>query len=487
MRRDGSESMRRTRAWVLLAPMLVLVGVWVAGVNQGYPKTDTELYAALGLSAMTDGVWWRPSMGEAPYFNKPPLVMWIHGAVLAVLGDRAGMPSVWLMRLPVLVAGLGTIAFTVGAVRRLAGWRTALLTGAVLALTPEFFRYTHAISLDVWLALWWSGAVWCVVRGVRWARRVEVRSRGSGWWVMASGAPIGLALMTKPFIALLPWVLLGVWLVWVGRRDLVKWHIAGLGVALVIAAPWHIAMLVEFGDAFWHEYVGSQVIGRVATTAHGDQPWWYYPGVLARQYWPWLATGALGAVLWWKRRDDLRTRGLGALVALWCGAWVVLLSVAHDKSSRYIVGIYPLASVASAMLAIAARDRRVRRACSRAAFAAGPVVLIGGCIALAAGVRVHGPIPQDLRAVIDAVEARRAPIATTTPSRSLRATLYLAARSWPAVIHPDEPGDPAGPGILVIEQATRQRDEVVILGSLPADAEVVVANARFIAWVRRTP
>ncbi len=485
---------------VIIAPVCILVGLWLPGVHQGFPRTDTEVYAALGLHAFEDGVWWRPSAGDTPYFNKPPLAIWVHGLALSVFAPDEGIPPMWLIRLPTLLAAICALAFAIDATRRLAGLRSALLTGLVLATTIEFFRYTKAISLDMWVCLWCMAAVWCVVRAVsggtglrpvshssrapttgRRADRPQDRSETgpTRGWIILAGVPIGLALITKPVLAFMPWGVLGAWLVLIGRPRQLGAHAIGLIVAIAIAAPWHLAMWNHYGDAFWQAYLGGQVLDRVTSDAHGSAPAWYYPLELAKSYWPWLASAGLAVAWGFRHRRSPVPRELGLLIALWCGMWLIVPTLAADKASRYIVSVYPLLAALSGAFFALQGPRVVARALTTASLWGAAVVPLVGIALLALNVTVHGPPSRHWTALLEAFrEHPDVPVVVTQHSVSLEGTIYLDRRAWPALT--DEEPRPPGTITVDVTSPTRPRDE--LLDALPSSAQIILDSPPFVVW-----
>ena len=84
--------------------------------------------------------------GGAPdlWNTKPPLLIWLMTASLAVFG-----PSEWALRLPSMVAALGTVAILFWFVRRTTGSvATAALAAALLVLSPATFGEHSARTAD---------------------------------------------------------------------------------------------------------------------------------------------------------------------------------------------------------------------------------------------------------------------------------------------------------------------------------------------------
>jgi 4-amino-4-deoxy-L-arabinose transferase-like glycosyltransferase len=318
---------------LLLLPCLLLVLVTVPHLEQGDFRRDTGRYAAVGLYMCQSGNFLKPYLNpQTPYFNKPPLPFWIHGAFLKVFG-----PHLAVARVPSILAALGVVAFSVLTVRRLGSKAEALASGMVLALTYEFTRRTREISLDFWQLFFLMAAVYLVVTGARTGRRALV---------LWSGVPIGLALLCKPLVALAVAPVLAVWLALLGRPRWI-WLLFGgtLPLAIAVAAPWHLYMWREFGDAFTGHYFGHEVIerarGRIST-----EPVSYYFGLLATTYWPWLA--AIGLAFWRRWRTDSPRRRSSRDLVLLGGAWalygLILISLFPDKKPNYALLVYPMLS-----------------------------------------------------------------------------------------------------------------------------------------------
>ena len=126
---------------------------------------------------------------EKPYFNKPPMALWIHGLFLKIFGAH-----LFAARLPSILAAIGVLLFSMLSVRNLGTQREAVVSGIILALTYEFFRRTREISLDLWQLFFVMSAVWLVTKAIRRGARVPI---------ILCGIPIGLALLCKPLVALM--------------------------------------------------------------------------------------------------------------------------------------------------------------------------------------------------------------------------------------------------------------------------------------------
>ncbi len=417
---------RRAEWLVYLTPALVFLAATLPHLDQGDFRKDTGRYAAVGLQAFQDGFWWTLRFSaDRVYFNKPPLAMWIHGWFL----DTFGVNLV-ATRIPTVLAGLAVVLCTVGLVRVFGTRRSAVASGVVLALSYEFFRRTREISLDMWQLAFMMLALLLIARGVQMAGRRGVL------WTLLGGVPIGLALMTKPFVGLIVVPIALLWVLLIGeRRAIVPILVAGL-VGIGIAAPWHVGMTHEHGAAFWDQYLGRQVGGRAAG-AINPQGIEYYPVLFLKTYWPWMIPFGFGLVAWIRSEESreivmgVRRSGL-LLGGIWLGAWVVLLMAFPDKRPRYTPPVYPaLAIFAGAWLA-AGPDRKIRRASSKALRWAWLGAIVLGVVVSVLPIRFQSPPDAQREEFFEWHEAQGRPeIFTLGINTNSQGILRLRLGKWP--------------------------------------------------------
>lgn len=418
---------RRARVYVI--PLILLLVMTIPYLHRGdWRRTDTGRYAAVGLEAWRSGELWtlHAEPGD-PYFNKPPLAIWIHG--LSVYAFGVGP---WGVRLPGVLAAAVCVVSVVALTGRLAGSGAALWTGVVLALSYDFMRRVRSISLDLWQLLFMVLAVWIVVAACRGGNR-----RPGAWFALA-GVPLGLALLCKPLVALLVPAVLAAWLAWTGRRRLIPalgWMTAA---AVAVAAPWHISMILLHGDAFVGTYFGMQIADRAAgklTSAPFDaKPWWYYLEHIGTTHWPWLLLVALSGVRWFRFGRLSPSGDAERLALVWSAAWLLVLTLFADRRDRYALPLMP----SMAMLAgLWINGQGVRWLTDRGLDILGALAVV--LAPLGAMVPVGGddrePAPwRELYAWIDARAAERGELPELWQGAfalDRRARVYLRFGRWP--------------------------------------------------------
>jgi 4-amino-4-deoxy-L-arabinose transferase-like glycosyltransferase len=350
---------RRRHALLPAAAALVLC---LPGFGQGALATDTAWYTAIAWRAWRDALdgqigalWTLRGVADQPYFNKPPLAFWLNGLPLLATG-----PTVAGARLGSVLACVLCVLAAARLGRLLAGRAAGLAAGIVLATTWEFVRHAHAFSLDLWMTLFLLMAC-CAAAAAHASDRPRV--------VLFAGAWIGAALMVKPIVPLLAVPMLAAWLCVVGRARWLGWVVLAGAVAAVVGAPWHLAMWAQHGDEFVAQYFGREIIdratgpvsaGAAAVFNAGSDSVLYYPREIGRAYWPWLLTAVIALVALCRGEGGGRERGALWLALIWCGGWLVLLSVFPDKRPRYLLVAYPFGALASGVWLARLAPARVR-------------------------------------------------------------------------------------------------------------------------------
>lgn len=425
--------MRSRHAMIPAAVALVLC---LPGLGQGALATDTAWYTAIAWQAWSDALdgqwgalWTLRGVADQHYFNKPPLAFWLNGLPLIATG-----PTVAGARLGSVLACVLCVLATARLGRLLAGRAAGLAAGLVLATTWEFVRHSHAFSLDLWMTLFLLLACGAVT-----AAHAKPRPRT----VLTAGIWIGAALMVKPLAPLLTLLPLAVWLCVVGRGQWLGWLALAAVVAVLVAAPWHLAMWAQHGDAFAAQYFGREIIDRASGPATGasgaaavfntgSDSVLYYPRIIASAYWPWLLTFVLALVALARGEGSRTSRAAIWMGLVWCAMWLLLLSIFPDKRPRYLLVIYPLAAVAGGVFMARLAPWMVRQFWHSAERLAAPVAATVCLVLIALAVRIHRP-PHTQWALLAAWLAedpsRQLHVGAFAPQRG--AQVFLDSGHWP--------------------------------------------------------
>lgn len=414
--------------WIYLVPVLLLFAVTLPHLEQGDFRVETAHYGAIGLQAWRnpDLFWSLHEHPSVPYFNKPPLVFWIHGLILHLFGVTLSAA-----RLPAILAAAGCVVITTSLARRFMGRMTAVATGTILALSYEFFRRTREISLDMWQLLFMMAAVWL------WA--VAARC-GKRQWAWLAGVPLGLALLCKPLMALIVPCILIFWLFTLDPTRTIRYRdcLVCVLTALVVALPWHIAMVHLHGDAFTRQYFGHEVAQRMQGLIN-QKPAWYYGVEIGRTYWPWMLLLVAGLAKWQRGPISRHHRNVIKGAVVWIVVWGVLLTIFPDKRPRYALPLYPMMAIISGYGFSTLPWRRLRDWYRHWLGTTAAAMLVLSLIISVLPIRFQAPPDPELSALVTwAKKQDPSKVYTGALSAVDESMIYLKAGYWPTPlsIHP---------------------------------------------------
>jgi 4-amino-4-deoxy-L-arabinose transferase-like glycosyltransferase len=374
-----AEVSTRLRAHGPFAALLALTAVlYLWGLDR---SGDANQFYAAAVKAGTQS-WKAFLFGSLDSSNfitvdKPPASLW-----LMELSGRVFGFSTWSMLVPQALAGVASVALVYATVKRWFSVHAALLSGAILAVTPVaalMFRFNNPDALLVLLLV---GAAYATTRAIEVA---SVR------WLALAGAAVGFGFLTKMMEAFLivPALALAYLVAAPGSLPRRAWHLVVAGLALVAAGGWWVAV-VELTPASSRPYVGGSTnnsifdliwgyngLGRLDGTGTGQGANFSGSPGLLRLFnsemggqISWLLPAALlGLVfaLWHTARRPRVDRSRAALL-IW-GGWLVVTALVFSSMSGVIHPYYtnllapPIAVVVGVVVAeLWSRRRDVRAA-----------------------------------------------------------------------------------------------------------------------------
>jgi 4-amino-4-deoxy-L-arabinose transferase-like glycosyltransferase len=364
----------------LVGLLAVTAGMYLWNLAEsGWANAFYSAAAQAGSKSWTAFLYAASDAAASITVDKPPLSIWV-----MALSVRAFGLSSWSILVPQALMGVATVGVLYASVRRRHSAATALLAGAALALTPVaalMFRFNNP---DALLVLLLTLAAAAVLRAVE-----DGRTR----WMVAAGALVGAAFLTKQLQAFLVLPGFAIAYLLAAPVPLVRRLRDGVlaVLAMVVAGGWWVALveLVPAADRPW--IGGSQTdsfleltfgyngLGRITgaeTGAVGGGNGWgttglgrLFGGEIGGQI-AWLIPAALVlgvAVLWLTRRAP-RTDVHRAEVLVW-GGWLVVTALTFSFMAGIFHAYYTvaLAPAVAALVAVGAEALWRRR---RAPFAA---------------------------------------------------------------------------------------------------------------------
>jgi len=274
--RGLSGTPQRQGARLLAALGLLLFGFAFLG-SRGLLEPDEGRYTNVAAHMLRSGEYLVPALNDrTPHFTKPPLTYWAVAASTRLFGHDP-----WAARLPNGLAWLATVGCMVAIARRL-GERSGARAGLVYGTLLLPYLAATIVTTDTLLAAFEALAV---LGGIGLWRAPGHGAR------LALGCGLGLALLTKGPVGLLPLLAMAVALWSLGEARVMKrWlHPLVLVPFLVIGGSWFAWLAVSRPDVLG-ALLRSELYERVVEGRFDRHPEWYGP---LRIYLPALLLGTL--------------------------------------------------------------------------------------------------------------------------------------------------------------------------------------------------
>jgi 4-amino-4-deoxy-L-arabinose transferase-like glycosyltransferase len=399
------------------------------------------------------GDWLLPYLNGVPYSEKPILYYWVMKASAMLLDTLTGGlgftqgVAAWALRLPSIIAAVTFLA----AFRR---WAARFLepgvsepAAMILATTPLWFWQSQFIQIDLLFSalLAWSWLCWLAGYLLLRGPSEELQHVESRRWFLKAYVWLALAFLAKgPLAPVLSVLLLAMFLVW--QRELKvlrRTHIlAGLGITLLIVAPWYVAAGIKGGAHYVYELIILQNFERATKAWDHIQPWWKYGEYLLGDFFPWVLL--LPALALHLRRDRAVGDPAKRFLLLAFLVPFVFLSLVQSKQGKYLLMGYPFLALLLADLFRRMEPSRARRL--GGLLAAGLALLAAALSALvlgAGGMRLQAQVapflgPMRLMAlgslggtVYVVIQAARGHATRLIPAVALSlGWLYLVGGTW---------------------------------------------------------
>jgi len=308
----------------------------------GLTDPDEGRYAEIAREMLVTGDYLTPHLNFLPYLEKPPLVYWLTAGSLKIGGLNE-----WAARAIPALSAIGGVLAVFWLANILWGARTAFLAGMITATSSGYFLLARLLTLDMSLTCFMTWGISLAY--------VALRNQAHHFLPWAYLA-LGLAVLTKgPVGLVLPALIFFVWFAaekqWGRIRQL--WHWGGALLLGTVVLPWYILVGWRNPD-FWSYFFLHENLQRfLAPQVHAGQPWYFYIGVLAAGFLPWIFF-----LPWaWKASvpespspEDSRDR---KFLIIWFIVIFLFFSLARSKLFPYLLpGLPPVALLVARALSL---------------------------------------------------------------------------------------------------------------------------------------
>ncbi len=326
-----------------------LVLVWAAwamlhGLGQGSLQLyDEGTYAKVVEEMLASGDYLSFTLWGSPWFEKPPLYFWLAGAATTLThSDVLGV------RLPAALFGIAVVCMVMLLAHKAAqSYWLAALAGGLLVVTEPFVQGAREARFDLLIAFFILLAYYA-------AWQALLRPRGSSSWYIVYGVAVALAVLSKSVVAMFAAAALPALSLWTSDWSWTKnrafW--LGVGIAIVIVAPWHVYEWWQWGSEFWRQYIGFHVVARFEHNLFVDP-------ALQTDYWARLldyAKPLLGAFLLALVCLPLHIRGIAKELRAHVLSVLTLIALitavywsSQTRALPYLLPLYPLAALFAAL------------------------------------------------------------------------------------------------------------------------------------------
>ncbi|CAN5270218.1 phospholipid carrier-dependent glycosyltransferase [soil metagenome] len=332
----------------LLLLMLAAVAILAPGISSLPPvDRDEPRYETATTQMLKTGDFVDIRYQEQPRYLQPAGVYWLQ-AIPTALFSAPGHRAVWTYRLPSLLGALLATLITTVAAGRLFGRQVGVGAGVFLASCLSLGFEARIGKTD--------GALLAATAAAQFAlMRLYLDPPAKRWVAAAFWAALGVGVLLKGPIPLLVSGLTVLALVaWDRRVGWLKRLHAGWGapLALLIAAPWYVAIGLVSHGGFFRTAIGKSMMGKVAVgqQAHGA-PFGYHFVGLPLTFWPASLLLAGAAVFAWRERARPQVRFLIAWIA---PSWIVF-ELIKTKLPHYVLPLFPALACLAALALFSAR------------------------------------------------------------------------------------------------------------------------------------
>jgi 4-amino-4-deoxy-L-arabinose transferase-like glycosyltransferase len=263
---------------------------------------DEGIYAEVSREMLSLGLL-VPHWNYQPWFEKPPLMLWITAAFFKLFGIQ----EFWA-RAGSALSGVCIVALLHGWLARRKDLLAAWLSTFILLSTFGFLHICRVGEMDVLLSLGCCIAL-CGLTAIQ-------DRKPSGWYLFWAG--LAIALMTKgaaSIVLIVAALLFAALERWNSTRFGRSFWL-GLSLFFICVLPWHLYLFHRFGHAFLTEYLGFHVISRATHQIEEHiTHWWYYLWVLLISAAPFVLLYPF-AIADSFRRKQLRAWAIFALVVV---------------------------------------------------------------------------------------------------------------------------------------------------------------------------
>lgn len=327
---------------------LIVLGFGIESANIGTTYSDPvakiraqdeSTYANVALHMARKGDWLTPKLMGRYFLYKPPLLSWLAGFSLKLLGT-----SLFALRLPALAAAVFSTTIVFWLAWRAGSPMPGLAAVALLLSNNLWNIFARLCYTDMLLVACIAGSVAILQSDPRLAQRRSL-------WGYAAICATGV--MVKSSAGFLPFAIVAVYSILAdrGERPTPARITLAFVLSAALAAPWHIYQLLVHRQWFWADYVQVQLLGfglhPPAQSSAESQLGFYLKRLLLTD--PVLFVLFIAAVPFLVRQVHRRVATMPALILAWFAVTGGALLLFKYRNLPYALYLIPPACLAATL------------------------------------------------------------------------------------------------------------------------------------------
>jgi len=293
-------------------------------LDKSYLYLDDCCFSQIAKEMVKNNNYMFYTIGSELFFdNKPPLFIWL----LALSGKIFGFHN-FSMRLPSAIFGILSVVTMFVFVSKFLGLSVGFLSSFILLFTQQFLYYSRSATMEILYSLLLFLAFVSFWYGYKYGYRI-------GFILL--GIFVGLAVMTRNIVGFIPYFIIFIYVLIIKDFSIfkkVEFYI-GILLSLLISLPWHMYMVLNFGEKFVDPYFG--VVLRYFLKE--KKIWYEYIRKILENYWPWLPFLIVG-IFNKIKNFKAEKQTFGSLMLIYVIVFFFIYQLAKYKFPQHIVPLY---------------------------------------------------------------------------------------------------------------------------------------------------
>ncbi|MTJ54306.1 glycosyltransferase family 39 protein [Anabaena sp. UHCC 0253] len=315
---------------VLLLAAVILFSINLGGLplQDGEEGTIARVAREIWQAPPGSMRWLYPTLGGEPYHHSPPLIHWLIAGAYAIGGVNE-----WTTRLPsaILTASSVPLLYCIGREIFRQRWAAIYSSWIYLTMLPVV-RYGRLALFDGVVVSFLILMIWFLLRSRR-----DLR------YCLGVGLSFGLICLTQGMMGIYLGAVVLVFLYWDTPRLLTCYYFwMAIFIGCLPVFFWYGFQLLHYGYPFSQIDVNTSLPKMATITKDASEPSWYYLLEICKWTWPWLIFLPQTIRITWENNN----LSWAKLLIVWCGVYLLIISLISVKFPWYILPIYPSLALA---------------------------------------------------------------------------------------------------------------------------------------------